>query len=121
MKKFMVMATAGIFLLSLQSARAQKEVQPPPVPPLLEGQRPLDRPDAKEPSPSKKVEGEKAQPKAKTKAKSKTDKKASKKGKSKQDGKKKDSKANNQKGSKAGKKKSTPTEPQPPPPGPDEG
>ena len=37
MKKIITLATAGIFLLSLQGASAQREVEPPAVPPMLEG------------------------------------------------------------------------------------
>ena len=67
MKKIITLATAGIFLLSLQTARAQREVQPPAVPPMLESGRPLAQPETKEPAVPKQVEEGKA--KAKTKAK----------------------------------------------------
>jgi hypothetical protein len=69
MKRFVGMATAWIFLLSLQGvAWAQKEVQPPAVPPMLEGQRPLQSPETKEPVAPKKAEEEKAKPKTKAQA-----------------------------------------------------
>ena len=68
MKKFVTIAMAGIFALSLQGpGRAQKEVAPPPIPPLLEGQRPLEHPETKEPAAPQKVEGKKAKAKAKAK------------------------------------------------------
>ena len=70
MKKIITLATAGIFLLSLQAARAQREVQPPAVPPMLEGQRPLATPETKEPTAPPKAGEEKAKP-AKGKAKGK--------------------------------------------------
>ena len=44
MKKIITLATAGIFLLSLQGARAQKEVEAPAVPPMLPGQSPWPPP-----------------------------------------------------------------------------
>lgn len=45
MNKLVTIAMAAVFVLSLQvPGRAQKEVAPPPIPPLLEGQRPLDHP-----------------------------------------------------------------------------
>jgi hypothetical protein len=65
MKKYITLATAGLFLLSLQGAWAQREVQPPAVPPMLEGQRPLAQPEPREPAAPK-------QPEAKAKAKPKT-------------------------------------------------
>lgn len=72
MKKIITLATAGVFLLSLQAARAQREVQAPAIPPMLEGQRPLATPESsKEPVAPKKVEEEKAKPKSKGKAKTK--------------------------------------------------
>jgi hypothetical protein len=51
MKKFITLASAGLLLVSLQGARAQREVEPPAVPPMLEGQRPLAQPETREPTP----------------------------------------------------------------------
>jgi hypothetical protein len=68
MKKFITLATAGLLLFNLQGARAQRQVEPPAVPPMLEGQRPLAQPETREPSASK-PEEEKAKPKAKAKTK----------------------------------------------------
>jgi hypothetical protein len=104
MKKFITLATAGIFLLSLQGAMAQKEVQPPAVPPLLEGSKPLATPETREPVAPKQVEPEKAKSKAKGKAKAgpKSKKKAARK----KNGKKpKAPKAAKRKSSKTAKKK----------------
>jgi len=75
MKKFITLASAGLLLFSLQAARAQREVQPPAVPPMLEGHKPLAQPETREPAAPKQTEVMKAKPKAKTKA----DKKAQKK------------------------------------------
>ena len=50
MKKFITLASAGLLLFSLQGARAQKEVEPPAVPPMLEGQKPLAQPEIREPA-----------------------------------------------------------------------
>lgn len=117
MKKFLVMATAGIFLLNLQGpVRAQKEVQPPPVPPMLEGPRPLSQPDIKEPAAPQKLEEEK--PKAKGKAKA-GQKASQKKASLKKQGQKKAQTAGKKKGQKTSKKKRPAAEPKPP--GPDEG
>ena len=85
MKKFITLASAGLLLFSLQGARAQREVEPPAVPPMLEGQKPLAQPETREPAAPKQPEAVKAKPKAKTtataktKAKTKADKKAQKK------------------------------------------
>jgi len=81
MNKFVTIAMAGIFVLSLQGpGRAQKEVAPPPIPPLLEGQRPLDHPETKESAAPKKLEEKKAKPKSvKNQKKAKVKKLASKK------------------------------------------
>ena len=79
MKKFITLASAGLLLFSLQGARAQREVEPPAVPPMLEGQKPLAQPETREPAaPKPAVEG-KAKTKAKTRAKTRADKKAQKK------------------------------------------
>jgi hypothetical protein len=70
MKKFVTIAMAGIFVLSLQGpGRAQKEVAPPPIPPLLEGQRPLEHPETKETAAPQKPEAKKAKAKPAAKAK----------------------------------------------------
>ncbi len=79
MKKFITLATAGLLLLSLQGARAQREVEPPAVPPMLEGQRPLAQPETREPVAPKQTEVGKAKPKGKAKTKAKTKAKAGKK------------------------------------------
>ena len=105
MKKFMVMATAGVFLLSLQGAQAQKEVQPPSVPPMLEGQRPLQMPETKEPQ---KLEEGKVKPGTKARAK-KAQKKASSK--------KKLTAANKKRGPKGALKKRPAAEPKEASPG----
>jgi hypothetical protein len=73
MKKFITRASAGLLLFSLQGARAQREVEPPAVPPMLEGPRPLAQPETREPAAPKPTEEGKA--KAKTKAGKKTQKK----------------------------------------------
>lgn len=64
MKKYITLAAAGLFLLSLQPARAQRQVEPPAVPPMLESGRPLAQPETKEPAAPKQADA-----KAKTKAK----------------------------------------------------
>jgi hypothetical protein len=79
MKKFITLASAGLLLFSLQGARAQREVAPPAVPPMLEGQKPLAQPETREPAAPKQTEPGKAKTKAKTPAKAKADKKAQKK------------------------------------------
>jgi hypothetical protein len=78
MKKYITLAVAGLFLFSLQPARAQRQVEPPAVPPMLEGQRPLAQPETREPAAPKPAETGKAKPKAKTKTKAKAGKKAPK-------------------------------------------
>jgi len=40
----------GFFLISLKGAWAQREVEPPPLPPMLETPRPLDNVETKEPA-----------------------------------------------------------------------
>ena len=65
MKKFITLASAGLLLFSLQGARAQREVEPPAVPPMLEGNRPLAQPETREPATPKQTEEGKAKPKAK--------------------------------------------------------
>ena len=69
MKKFITLASAGLLLFSLQVARAQREVAPPAVPPMLEGQKPLAQPETREPAAPKQTEPGKVKPKAKTTAK----------------------------------------------------
>ncbi len=76
MNKFITLATAGLLLFSLQAARAQQEVKPPPIPPLLEDQRPLDHPGIQEKAAPQPIKEHKAKPKAKARTKAKTSKKA---------------------------------------------
>jgi hypothetical protein len=124
MKKMITLATAGIFLLSLQGAWAQREVAPPAVPPMLEGQKPLATPATKEPTAPPKAGEVKAKP---TKSKATGTAKATPKAKSKtasaKNG-KKAPKVAKKKGSKATTKTkkpaAEPTAPAPPG-GPDEG
>jgi hypothetical protein len=103
MKKFITLASAGLLLVSLQGARAQREVEPPAVPPMLEGNRPLAQPETREPAAPKQTEEGKAKPKATAKAKA--GKKASKKATVKKDSQKKPSKVAKKKGQKNQKKK----------------
>jgi hypothetical protein len=124
MKKFITLVSAGLLLFSLQGAWAQREVQPPPVPPMLEGQKPLAQPETREPAAPKQPEAVKAKPKAKTKTKAKADKKADKKSQKKAAA----SKESTKKPSKVTKKKSLKTQKKKPPEaapkqpaGPDEG
>jgi hypothetical protein len=77
-KKYITLAVAGLFLFSLQPARAQRQVEPPAVPPMLEGSRPLAQPETREPAAPKPADTGKAKPKAKTKTKAKVGKKAPK-------------------------------------------
>jgi hypothetical protein len=76
MNKFITLATAGLLLLSVQGARAQQEVKPPPIPPLLEEHRPLAHPGTQEKAAPKPTTKHKARPKAKARTKAKTGKKA---------------------------------------------
>ena len=62
MKKMITLATAGMFLLSLQGAWAEREVAPPAVPPMLEGRKPLATPETKEPTAPPKAGEVKAKP-----------------------------------------------------------
>jgi hypothetical protein len=122
MKKFIILASAGLLLFSLQGARAQREVEPPAVPPMLEGQKPLAQPETREPAAPKQTEAGKVKPKAKTKAKTtaKAGKKAQKKSVAKKETSKKPSKVAKKKGQKNQKKK--PAEAVPKQPGsPEEG
>jgi SH3-like domain-containing protein len=50
MTSLLVVTIAGFFLISLKVARAQQEVKPPAVPPMLETPRPLDNLETKEPA-----------------------------------------------------------------------
>jgi len=85
MKKFITLASAGLLLFSLQGARAQREVEPPAVPPMLEGKKPLAQPETREPAAPKQTEAGKVKPKAKTKTQTKADKKAQKKAEAKKE------------------------------------
>jgi hypothetical protein len=109
MKKFITLASAGLLLFSLQGARAQREVEPPAVPPMLEGQRPLAQPETREPTAPKQTEEGKAKTKAKAKTKTKAKAKAGKKGQKKAAAKKavckKPPKVAKKKGQKNNKKK----------------
>ena len=107
MKKFITLASAGLLLFSLQAANAQKEVEPPAVPPMLEGQKPLVQPETREPAAPKPTEPGKVKPKAKTKAKTKAKagKKAHKKTVAKKAVSKKPAKVTKKKGQKNQKKK----------------
>ena len=113
MKKFITLASAGLLLFSLQSANAQKEVEPPAVPPMLEGQKPLAQPETREPAAPKPTEAGKVKPKAKAKgkAKAKAGKKTQKQAVAKTPNSKKPSKVAKKKGHKTQKKK--PAEPAP--------
>jgi len=65
MKRLAAIALTGIFLLvSPGPGQAQKEVQPPPIPPMLQGQRPLESPETKEPAPPQKQEDKAAKSKS---------------------------------------------------------
>jgi len=105
MKKFITLATAGLLLLGLQGARAQREVEPPAVPPMLEGQRPLAQPETREPVAPKQAEVGKAKAKGKAKTKAKTKAKAGKKAPKKAAKKK----VSHKKGAKVAKKKNQKT------------
>jgi hypothetical protein len=94
MKKYITLAAAGLFLLSLQPARAQRQVEPPAIPPMLEGQKPLVQPEM----PSSPKQPEAVKSKAKTKAR--TGKKGSKKAVTKKKGHGKTSKEIKKKGKK---------------------
>jgi hypothetical protein len=103
MKKYITLAAAGLFLLSLQPARAQRQVEPPAIPPMLEGQRPLAQPEM--PSTPKQPEAQKSKSKAKTqtkaRTKTRTHKQASKKAAVKKKGHSKSPKAVKKKGQKS--------------------
>lgn len=122
MNKLLTIAMTAIFVLSLQGpCRAQKEVAPPPVSPLLEGQRPLEHVETKEPTAPQKPEPKKA--KAKSGKSSKTKKGATAKkpaGKKPQAVAKKKNQKAGQKASQKTSKKKRPAETRPQA-GPDEG
>jgi hypothetical protein len=120
MKKFITLASAGLLLFSLHGARAQREVAPPAVPPMLEGQKPLAQPETREPAAPKQTEVGKVKPKAKTKAKTKADKIAQKKAAAKKEICKKPPKVAKKKSQKIQKKKPPEAAPQQQV-GPDEG
>ncbi len=67
---------------------AQKEVEPPAVPPMLEGNKPLAQPETRGPVAPKQPEAVKAKTKAKTAAKTKATAKADKKAQKKAEAKK---------------------------------
>lgn len=71
MKKMLTLAMTAIFALGFQGpGRAQNEVAPPPISPLLEGQRPLEHVESKEPTaPPREAEQKKSSSKGKVKAK----------------------------------------------------
>jgi hypothetical protein len=109
MKKFITLASAGLFLVSLQGAWAQREVEPPAVPPMLEGNRPLAQPEPAAPKPA---EAGKVKPAGKAKAKAA--KKGAKKTAVKKKNHKKSPKVAKKKAQKNQKKKPSETAPQPP-------
>jgi hypothetical protein len=113
MKKFITLASAGLLLFSLQTARAQKEVEPPAVPPMLEGSRPLAQPETREPAAPKQPDVGKAKPKTKAKTTAKTGKKTQKKAAAKKENAKKPAKVAKKKSLKTQKKKPPETAPQP--------
>jgi hypothetical protein len=78
MKNFITLASAGLLLFSLAGAWAQREVKPPAVLPILEGQRPLAQPETREPAALKQTQEGTA--KAKTTANGKIKAKAGKRG-----------------------------------------
>ena len=109
MKKFITLATAGLLLMSLQGARAQREVEPPAIPPMLEGQRPLAQPETREPAGPKQTEVGKAKPKSKAKAKGKAKAKTKAKAGKKAHKKAAKKKVSHKKGAKVAKKKNRKT------------
>ena len=105
MKKFITLASAGLLLFSLQGARAQKEVEPPAVPPMLEGNKPLVQPETREPAAPKQTDEGKAKPKTKAKTKAKVGKTTQKQAAAKKEGAKKPAKVAKKKSQKNQKKK----------------
>jgi hypothetical protein len=120
MKKFLTLASAGLLLFSLEGAWAQREVEPPAVPPMLEGKKPLAQPETREPAAPKQTEAAKPKAKAKTKTKAKAGKKTEKKAAVTKENGKKSSKVVKKKGQKNQKKKPPETAPLPQT-GPEEG
>lgn len=105
MNRLLTLALTGIFVVSLQGPGwSQKEVAPPPIPPLLEGQRPLEHVETKEPAAPRKVKQKKGKVKAKVKAKAKS-RRAKSKAKIKKVAGKKRQAVTKKKSRKAGKKK----------------
>ncbi|OGR09090.1 MAG: hypothetical protein A3K23_06460 [Desulfobacca sp. RBG_16_58_9] len=79
MKKIIIIATAGVFLFSLQGGSlAQKEEKAPAQPPMIEKQIPA-APKAEAPPAPKEPEVKSAEPKAETKPEKKVKKKKIKK------------------------------------------
>jgi hypothetical protein len=118
MQKYLSLFAAGLLAFSLpHPGWAQKEVAPPAVPPMLEGQRPLEQPETKSPAPPASTDEERGKAKVKGKSKKKGQSKASadktdktgKKKKTAAKSKKKTSK--NGKAAKSAKKKTSPAPP----------
>jgi outer membrane biosynthesis protein TonB len=120
MKKFITLASAGLLLFSLEGAWAQRQVEPPPVPPMLEGNRPLAQPETREPAAPQPTEAGKPKVKPKSKTKAKTGKKTWKKAVAKQENGKTPSKVAKKKSQKSQKKKPPEAAPKQPA-GPEEG
>jgi len=117
MKRLLAATVAGIFfLVSPEPGQAQKEVQPPPISPMLEGPRPLEKPETKEPAPPSKSASKKKDEKASKGKSSKNQKKANLN--KQQTAKKKQAAANKKKNQKTSKKKRPAETPQA---GPEEG
>lgn len=84
MQKFLSAFIAGMLLLSFQGpVQAQKEVEPPAIPPMLEDRPPLAQPEAKESKFSDKAQEPKAKISPKTGSKMKSSGRASLKRKNK--------------------------------------
>src|SRR3989339_730553 len=65
MNKLLTLAMTGIFLLSLQGpVRAQKEMAPPPISPVLEDHQPLEHVETKESTAPGKTQDKKAKVKS---------------------------------------------------------
>jgi hypothetical protein len=113
MKKIITLATAGFLLLNLQVVQAQREVAPPPIPPMLEDEKPLVQPQPRQIT-APKTTKKKAKTRVKGKSK-KASRKSAKKGKKKTTVKKKkhhkSSKVAKKKSRKSHKKKSPATAP----------
>ena len=112
MHKYLSLFAAGLLAFSLpHPGWAQKEVAPPAVPPMLEGQRPLEQPETKSPAPPASTDEERGKAKVKGKSGKKGQSKASadKTGKKKKTAAK--SKKKNGKAAKSAKKKTSPAPP----------